>query len=389
MFAGFYYWAPEVDRRDVQRDARQDPLLGLADLLQRHLLPDALPRAWPACRAATPTTRCSSPTSTRSRRSARFGFGLAQVYFFFFVVLPMMRGKGEPAPQKPWEGAEGLEWEVPSPAPFHTFETPPKLERRGDPGDRLSAWQRRMTPEQTQEQPAAGADPGVDRGGVLRRLRRQDRAVRRLRRHVGSTSRAHARATTARMVGKLAVVAALMFGFGYALVPMYRAHLQRARHQHAVARPSCRAPAPCERRPTRRSTRSRTITVEFDANARGPWDFKPAQRSMQVHPGELATVMYEFRNVQNRTMAAQAIPSYAPQAGDGALQQARVLLLQPSTRWSRARAKQWPVVFVIDPKLPKDVTTITLSLHLLRGRRQGAGRAAGRKPRRAATEPRS
>ena len=56
-----------------------------------------------------------------------FGFGLSQVYFFFFVVLPVMRGKGEPAPKQPWEGAEGLEWEVPSPAPFHTFETPPKM----------------------------------------------------------------------------------------------------------------------------------------------------------------------------------------------------------------------------------------------------------------------
>jgi cytochrome c oxidase subunit 1 len=56
-----------------------------------------------------------------------FGFGLSQVYFFVFVVMPMMRGKGEKAPQQPWDGAEGLEWEVPSPAPFHTFENPPKL----------------------------------------------------------------------------------------------------------------------------------------------------------------------------------------------------------------------------------------------------------------------
>jgi cytochrome c oxidase subunit 1 len=56
-----------------------------------------------------------------------FGFGLMQVWFFLFVVVPMMRGKGEKAPQQPWEGAEGLEWEVPSPAPFHTFEEPPKL----------------------------------------------------------------------------------------------------------------------------------------------------------------------------------------------------------------------------------------------------------------------
>jgi cytochrome c oxidase subunit 1 len=56
------------------------------------------------------------------------GFGLAQVYFFVAVVWPCMRGHGEKAPQKPWDGAEGLEWEVPSPAPFHTFETPPKLD---------------------------------------------------------------------------------------------------------------------------------------------------------------------------------------------------------------------------------------------------------------------
>ena len=57
-----------------------------------------------------------------------FFFGVAQVYFFIFIVLPVMRGKGEKAPQRPWEGAEGLEWEIPSPAPFHTFETPPKLD---------------------------------------------------------------------------------------------------------------------------------------------------------------------------------------------------------------------------------------------------------------------
>jgi cytochrome c oxidase subunit 1 len=50
------------------------------------------------------------------------------VYFFLFVVLPVMRGVGQKAAAKPWEAAEGLEWEVPSPAPFHTFETPPKLD---------------------------------------------------------------------------------------------------------------------------------------------------------------------------------------------------------------------------------------------------------------------
>jgi cytochrome c oxidase subunit 1 len=62
-----------------------------------------------------------------------FAFGIAQVYFFVFVALPCMMGKGEKAAQRPWndadgKGAEGLEWEVASPAPFHTFENPPKLD---------------------------------------------------------------------------------------------------------------------------------------------------------------------------------------------------------------------------------------------------------------------
>ena len=56
------------------------------------------------------------------------GFGLMQVYFFLAIVWPAMRGRGPKAPQSPWEGAEGLEWEVPSPAPAHTFVTPPKLD---------------------------------------------------------------------------------------------------------------------------------------------------------------------------------------------------------------------------------------------------------------------
>jgi cytochrome c oxidase subunit I len=53
-------------------------------------------------------------------------FGLTQVYFLFAIVLPTIRG-GKPAPAKPWEGADGLEWTVPSPAPFHTFEKPPQV----------------------------------------------------------------------------------------------------------------------------------------------------------------------------------------------------------------------------------------------------------------------
>jgi cytochrome c oxidase subunit 1 len=127
MFSGYYYWAAQVDRRDVQRGARQDPLLVVADLVQRHLLPDALPGL-----AGMPRRYADYPMQFADFNAVAsvgaFAFGLAQVYFFFFIVLPTMLGKGEKASQKPWEAAEGLEWEVPSPAPFHTFENPPKLD---------------------------------------------------------------------------------------------------------------------------------------------------------------------------------------------------------------------------------------------------------------------
>ena len=165
-----------------------------------------------------------------------------------------------------------------------------------------------------------------------------------------------------RLLGKLVVIATLMFGFGYALVPMYRAIcealginvLSLSEQRIANGTWTGRKPANTQ------VDASRTITVEFDANVRGPWDFKPAQRSLQVHPGEVTTVMYEFKNIQNRTMAAQAIPSYAPRQASPHFNKLECFCFNEYTL-AAGEAKQWPVVFVIDPKLPKDVTTITLS----------------------------
>ncbi len=167
-----------------------------------------------------------------------------------------------------------------------------------------------------------------------------------------------------RMLGKLLVVVAVMFAFGYALVPMYRAIcealginvLSLADQRIASGTWGGKNSLPANTQ----VDRSRTITVEFDANVRGPWDFKPALRSMQVHPGELNTVMYEFRNRQTRTMAAQAIPSYAPMQASAYFNKVECFCFN---EWKLAagESKSWPVAFVIDPKLPRDVNTITLS----------------------------
>ena len=169
------------------------------------------------------------------------------------------------------------------------------------------------------------------------------------------------RADNRRMLGKLCVIAAAMFGFGYALVPMYQA-ICTALGINILTLSEQRT-SPHAARADGRNTQvdlSRTITVEFDANARGPWQFRPAQASLTVHPGEVATVMYEFRNVQDRTMAAQAIPSYAPKQATAHFNKLECFCFNQYTL-APGESKSWPVVFVIDPKLPKDVTTITLS----------------------------
>lgn len=168
-----------------------------------------------------------------------------------------------------------------------------------------------------------------------------------------------------RMVGKLAIITAGMFGFGYALVPLYRAiceitGINVLSISETQVPGNAKAGKAAEVLRNSQVDKSRTITVEFDANVRGPWDFKPEKRSMQVHPGELTTVMYEFQNVQNRAMAAQAIPSYAPKQAASHFNKLECFCfneykLQPGEK------KSWPVAFVIDPKLSKDVTTITLS----------------------------
>ncbi|WP_394789196.1 cytochrome c oxidase assembly protein [Rhodoferax sp.] len=173
------------------------------------------------------------------------------------------------------------------------------------------------------------------------------------------------RSENLKMVGKLAVITLAMFAFGYALVPLYKAIcemtginvLALAERQlpgGGAAGREIKLPANTQ------VDLSRTITVEFDANARGPWEFKPAKSSLQVHPGELATVMYEFQNVQNRRMAAQAIPSYAPRQAAAHFNKLECFCFNQYTL-DPGEKKQWPVAFVIDPKLSKDVTTITLS----------------------------
>ncbi|MGZ3183559.1 MAG: cytochrome c oxidase assembly protein [Telluria sp.] len=160
------------------------------------------------------------------------------------------------------------------------------------------------------------------------------------------------------MLAKLAVVAVVMFGFGYALIPVYR-QLCEVLGINVLTRQDGTVIVDGVPKNTQVDL-TRSVTVELDGNAHGPWRFRPTQSSVTVHPGELTTIVYEVVNVQPRTMVAQAIPSYAPQNAMQFFKKVQCFCFQQQTLKPH-EAKQYPVVFYIDPALPKDVKTITLS----------------------------
>ena len=159
----------------------------------------------------------------------------------------------------------------------------------------------------------------------------------------------------AQMFGKLVVVAVMMFGFGYLLVPIYKQICE-------ITGVNILTSQEMKVKPIDNSQvdKSRTITVEFDANTQGPFRFRPTVSSMQVHPGEMTQVVYEVVNTQARSVEAQAIPSYAPQQAAAHFKKVECFCFQQQTL-EASQAKQMPVVFYLDPALPKDVKTITLS----------------------------
>jgi cytochrome c oxidase assembly protein subunit 11 len=157
------------------------------------------------------------------------------------------------------------------------------------------------------------------------------------------------------LLRKLLIIAVVMFGFAYALNPFYR-QICEALGLNVLTQKD----GTVEFDKNTQVDKTRDVTIEFDGNAQGPWRFRPTVNSMKVHPGELTTVMYEVVNTQKREMNAQAIPSYAPQSATPYFLKVECFCFKQQTLKAN-EARQMPVVFYIDPKLPKDVKTITLS----------------------------
>lgn len=155
---------------------------------------------------------------------------------------------------------------------------------------------------------------------------------------------------------KLLVVSVLMFGFGWALVPLY----QKICEVTGINVLTARNPDAENAARNTQVDRTRTVIIEFDANKQGAWRFRPHKNYVEAHPGELIQVQYDLVNLESRPMAGQAIPSYAPMQAAQYVQKLECFCFQQQVL-AASETRQFPVLFFIDPKLPSDVKTITLS----------------------------
>ena len=153
---------------------------------------------------------------------------------------------------------------------------------------------------------------------------------------------------------KLAMVAAAMFAFGFLMAPLYSVlckatGLNQLQSADAMAKDS-------------RPDVSRTVSMQFDSNLSDglPWVFRPTQREMQVHPGQLVRISYEASNTSDRPIVGQAVASFAPAAASAYVRKLECFCFSTQTL-APHEVKDLRVTFVVDPALPADIPAVTLS----------------------------
>ena len=156
-----------------------------------------------------------------------------------------------------------------------------------------------------------------------------------------------------RMLTRLSIVAVFMFGFGYALVPFY--------DKICIALGVNSLEARAEPVANTQVDLTRTVSIEFDANAHGmPWQFQPVVRHMNVHPGQLVHVEYEVSNVRSAPVTGQAVVSYGPGIAGQYVRKLECFCFTQQTL-GPGESRRMPVSFVVDASLPADINTFTLS----------------------------
>ena len=153
------------------------------------------------------------------------------------------------------------------------------------------------------------------------------------------------------MMTKLLVIAAVMLGFGFAMVPMYRQICESLgiTQGRVVGAANTQVDT------------SRSVTVELLASSAGlPWRFEAIEREVKLHPGQLVTVNYRVVNTLGRPVTANAVMNTAPANAAKYIEKQACFCFSNQTL-AAGEEKVMPVVFLVSPGAPKDMTTITLS----------------------------
>lgn len=160
------------------------------------------------------------------------------------------------------------------------------------------------------------------------------------------------------------IATAIMFGFCFAMVPLYSIICQATGMNTAVSGSMLITPAQSAEL-SKGTDMSREITMQFTStNHMGmPWDFYPRTKTMTVHPGEKATVYFYAKNPTEKEMTAQAIPSMTPSESLGHLHKIECFCFHQQTL-KAGESKEMALVFQVDKELPKNVRVITLAYTL-------------------------
>jgi len=154
---------------------------------------------------------------------------------------------------------------------------------------------------------------------------------------------------------RLIGVALAVFVLTFSLVPLYRIACEKVFGVRLERGPGAAAG-------TAAATGKRTVRVEFDGgvNSKLPWAFHPEQLTMDVVPGELNEALYYARNDSDRALVGSAVPSVAPAKASGYFSKTECFCFTAQTLQAGEK-RDMPVRFIVDPDLPANITTITLS----------------------------
>ena len=158
------------------------------------------------------------------------------------------------------------------------------------------------------------------------------------------------------LAGTVVAAAVLMFGFGYALIPLYDIICDITGLNGRTGVVDVQAAE------TEGPDLSRLVTVQFDAgvNSKLQWDFSPTKTQMQVHPGQIYETVFVVRNRPKRDLVGQAVPSVSPTEAALSFNKTECFcftkqLLTPGEE------REMPVRFVVNRNLSPHVQTLTLS----------------------------